>query len=470
MAADLLYSETERDLAAALSDLLAAAAAPADVLARTEQPETYDAKLWRTVAAEIGIAGLLIPEPLGGAGASYRELAAAAEQFGAAVAPIPYLGSAVVATAALLSAARSAAAADADSAGQGPAAPWTSGEGLSGPAAAARAAALRAQAQASSAGSARTAPVSPAAGLLRQLADGSLTAALAVTVTAAPRGPFPAAVRVSGRGPAGSPAGGAGTGRDRAGAGTVKLRGMVKAVADALPAGALLVPAEGVPNGLFLVEATAPGVHRIPVVSLDMTRQLCDISFDDAEARQIVVGEAAAAAVDAGLAAGAAVLAAEQLGLAQRCLDLTVAYVKERRQFARPVGSFQALKHRLADLWTTITLARAASRYAAACLADDDPDAPVAIALAKSACCEAAVLAAEEMVQLHGGIGFTWEHPAHLYLKRAKAASVTFGTPGAHLAALATLVDLPAPGACRLPLRYRWSSSWSSSRLASGPA
>ena len=433
MAADLLYSETERDLAAALADLLAAAAAPAEVLARTEQPETYDAKLWRTVAAEIGIAGLLIPEPLGGAGASYRELAAAAEQFGAAVAPIPYLGSAAVATAALLSAARSAAADDTDSARQGPAAPWQSGEGLSGPAAAARAAALRAQAQAGSAGAAQAAPVSPAAGLLRQLADGSLTAALAVTVTAAPRGPFPAAVRVSGRGPAGS--------------GTVKLRGMVKAVADALPAGALLVPAEGVPNGLYLVDATAPGVHRSPVVSLDMTRQLCDISLDDAEARQIAVGRAAEAAVGAGLTAGAAVLAAEQLGLAQRCLDLTVAYVKERRQFARPVGSFQALKHRLADLWTTITLARAASRYAAACLADGDPDAPVAVALAKSACCEAAVLAAEEMVQLHGGIGLTWEHPAHLYLKRAKAASVAFGTPGAHLAALGALVDLPAPTA-----------------------
>jgi len=432
MAADLLYSETERDLAAALSDLLAAAAAPADVLARTEQPETYDAKLWRTVAAEIGIAGLLIPEPLGGAGASYRELAAAAEQFGVAVAPIPYLGSAAVATAALLSAARSAAA-DADSAGQQPAAPWASGEGLSGPAAAARAAALRGQAQAGSAGAAQAAPVSPAAGLLRRLADGSLTAALAVTVAAAPRGPFPAAVRVSGRGPAGS--------------GTVKLRGMIKAVADALPAGALLVPAEGVPNGLYLVDATAPGVHRSPVVSLDMTRQLCDISLDDAEARQIAVGRAAEEAVGAGLTAGAAVLAAEQLGLAQRCLDLTVAYVKERRQFARPVGSFQSLKHRLADLWTAITLARAASRYAAACLADGDPDAPVAVALAKSACSEAAVLAAEEMVQLHGGIGFTWEHPAHLYLKRAKAASVAFGTPGAHLASLGALVDLPAPGA-----------------------
>jgi alkylation response protein AidB-like acyl-CoA dehydrogenase len=436
MAVDLLYSETERDLGITLADLLAAAAAPADVLARTEQRETYDAKLWRTVAAEIGIAGLLIPEPLGGAGASYRELAAAAEQFGAAVAPIPYLGSAVVATAVLLSAARSAvAAADADAAARQPAAPWTSGEGLSGPAAAARAAALRAQAQASSSGATRTTPVSPAAALLRQLADGSLTAALAVTATAIPRGPFPAAVRVSGRAPAGS----------GQGEGMVKLRGVVKAVADALPAGMLLVPAEGVPNGLYLVDASAPGVHRTPVTSLDMTRQLCDISFDDAEARLIVIGEAARTAVDAGLTAGAAMLAAEQLGLAQRCLDQTVAYVKDRRQFARQVGSFQALKHRLADLWTTITLARAASRYAAACLAANDADAPVAVALAKSACCEAAVLAAEEMVQLHGGIGFTWEHPAHLYLKRAKAASVTFGTPGAHLSALSALVNLPTP-------------------------
>ena len=244
----------------------------------------------------------------------------------------------------------------------------------------------------------------------------------------------------------------------------VKLRGLVKAVADALPAGMLLVPAEGVPNGLFLVDATAPGVHRTPVISLDMTRQLCDISFDDAEARLIVVGEAARTAVDAGLAAGAAMLAAEQLGLAQRCLDQTVAYVKDRRQFARQIGSFQALKHRLADLWTTITLARAASRYAAACLAADDPDAPVAVALAKSACCEAAVLAAEEMVQLHGGIGFTWEHPAHLYLKRAKAASVTFGTPGAHLSALSALVDLPnplAPPALPLaPGRLRRPRDW----------
>jgi alkylation response protein AidB-like acyl-CoA dehydrogenase len=441
---DLLYSETERDLSAALRGLLADRAAPADVIARTERPDTYDAALWHTVAAEIGIAGLLIPEALGGAGASYRELAAAAEQFGAAVAPIPYLGSAAVATAVLLSAARSAvrdrAVPPDDSPATGSAAggagdPGGFGSAASGPAAAVRAAQLRAAARTpngdAAAGSRNTA-VSPAAALLRQLADGSLTAVLAVDVGLAPGAPLPGVVRVAGRGEA---------------QGTVKLRGVVGAVADALPAGALLVPAEGVPGALYLVEATAPGVHRTPLVSLDMTRQLCQISFDDAEARPVALGAAAEAAVSAGLAAGAAILAAEQLGLAQRCLDMTVAYAKDRRQFARQIGSFQAIKHRLADLWTTIALARAASRYAAACLADGDPDAPVAVALAKSACCDAAVLAAQECVQLHGGIGFTWEHPAHLYLKRAKAASVAFGTPGAHRAALAGLVDLPAPGA-----------------------
>ena len=385
-AMDLLYSDTERELAAALADLLSSRAPAAEVLAWTEKPQTYDLGLWRTVAADVGVAGLLIPEPLGGAGASYRELAAAAEHFGAAVAPIPYLGSAAVATAALLSAARGAAGAT---------------------------------------------PVSPAAELLRRLAAGTLTAALAVDAAARPGAPFPAGARIAGPGSAG----------------TARLRGTIPAVADALPADVLLVPAEGVPNGLYLVEATAPGLHRTPVVSLDMTRQLCDVSLDDVPARQIAVGAAAERAVDAGLTAGAAVLAAEQIGLAQRCLDMTVAYLKERRQFARIIGSFQALKHRLADVWTMITLARAASRYAAACLAADDPDAPVAVALAKAACCEAAVAAAQECVQLHGGIGFTWEHPAHLYLKRAKASAIAFGTPSAHRGALAGLVNIPAPDA-----------------------
>jgi alkylation response protein AidB-like acyl-CoA dehydrogenase len=211
----------------------------------------------------------------------------------------------------------------------------------------------------------------------------------------------------------------------------------------------LLVPADGVPQGLYLVDMAAEGVGKAPVTSLDMTRQLCDLSFDDAPATLIASGPAAMAAVDAALAAGAGILAAEQLGVAQRCLDMTVAYVKERKQFARPVGSFQGLKHRLADLWVSVTQARAASRYAAACLAtgtvSHPGDAKVAVALAQAYCSDVAVTAAQECVQMHGGIGFTWEHPAHLYLKRAKADSIAFGTADAHRAALASLVDLPRP-------------------------
>jgi alkylation response protein AidB-like acyl-CoA dehydrogenase len=375
---DLLYSDTERALADSLSSLLADRGSLDKVLARTESAETYDDGLWQTVAGDLGLAGLLIPERDGGAGASYREVCSAAEALGSSVAPVPFLGSAVVATAALLSVA------------------------------------------------------SGVPDLLRRMADGSVTATLAVPFAGAPGGPFPASVRVAGPKPG------------DAQTGIARLRGTVRGVADALPATVLLVPADGVPQALYLVDMSDPGVAKAPVVSLDMTRQLCDLSFDDAPGRLIASGAAASQAVDAALTAGAGVLAAEQVGVAQRCLDMTLAYVKERRQFARPVGSFQALKHRLADVWVAVSQARAASRYAAACLASGDPDAKVAVAIAKAYCSEAAVHAAQECMQLHGGIGFTWEHPAHLYLKRAKADSVGFGTPDAHRAALAPLINLPA--------------------------
>jgi alkylation response protein AidB-like acyl-CoA dehydrogenase len=204
----------------------------------------------------------------------------------------------------------------------------------------------------------------------------------------------------------------------------------------------LLVPVDGVPYGLYAV--TAADASLTPVVSLDMTRQLADLTLAGVPGSRIASGPAAERAVAAALAAGAAMLAAEQLGLAERCLEITVAYLKERHQFARPIGSFQALKHRAADLWVGVTQARAAARYAAAALAAGDADAPVAIALAKAACSDIAVRAAQECLQLHGGIGFTWEHPAHLYLKRAKSSSIGFGTADRHRALLAGLVDLPA--------------------------
>jgi len=406
---DLLYSDTERALTDSLSSLLADRGSLDKVLARTESAETYDDGLWQAVAGDLGCAGLLIPERDGGAGASFREACSAAEALGSSVAPVPFVGSSVVATAALLSVA-SGVTADAG-APRGAVPPGTSRVSSDTPFTPARA----------------------ATDLLRRMADGSVTVTLAVPFACAPGSGFPVSVRVAGPRPG------------DAQTGIARLRGTVSGVADALPASVLLVPADGVPNALYRVDMSTPGVAKAPVVSLDMTRQLCDLSFDDAPGTLIAAGAAAAQAVDAALTAGAAVLAAEQVGLAQRCLDMTLAYVKERRQFARPVGSFQALKHRLADVWVEVSQARAASRYAAACLACGDPDAQVAVAIAKAYCSEAAVHAAQECIQLHGGIGFTWEHPAHLYLKRAKADSIGFGTPDAHRAVLATLVNLPAP-------------------------
>jgi alkylation response protein AidB-like acyl-CoA dehydrogenase len=382
----LLYGEDEEQLRAAVRALLDDRASWPSVLARTETSEPYDTALWRLLAADVGCAGLLIPEDQGGAGASYREAAVVAEEVGRSVAPVPYLGSAVVATAALLDAGDTT--------------------------------------------------------LLKDLAGGTVTAVLAVPFAAGPPAAWPSAdgplsgVRVAAPRP-GDPAG------------QTRLRGEVAGVANALPADVLLLAADGVPPGLYAVDRGAPGLTVTPVVSLDATRELADLTLDDVPARCVASGQPAAHAVQSALAAGAAMLAAEQLGTAQRCLDMTVAYLKERHQFARPVGSFQALKHRLADVWVAITQARSAARYAAACLASGDPDAPIAVALAKASCSEAAVHAAQECVQLHGGIGFTWEHPAHLYLKRAKSSSIGFGTPDWHRAVLADLAGLPAAGGPR---------------------
>jgi alkylation response protein AidB-like acyl-CoA dehydrogenase len=380
---DMTYSEQETELRSAVRSVLDDGASFNDVLARTETPETYDRDLWRTLAAEVGCAGLLIPESYGGAGASFREAAVVAEEIGRSVAPVPFLGSAVLATVALLSASADDAARD------------------------------------------------DAAQLLTDLAAGAVTAAVAVPFASMPGARISRTVRI---GPA----------VDGDAEGAYRLSGSVLGVADGLLADVLMIPADGVPFGLFAVRADDPGVTRTPVVSLDMTRQLCDLRLDNAQGARIAVGSRADDAIAAALQAGAAMLAAEQLGLADRALEITLAYVKQRYQFARPVGSFQALKHRLADWWVAVTQARAASRYAAACLAEGSPDTPVAVALAKAACSDTAVHASQEMIQLHGGIGFTWEHPAHLFLKRAKSTSMALGSADRHRATLARLADLPA--------------------------
>jgi alkylation response protein AidB-like acyl-CoA dehydrogenase len=203
----------------------------------------------------------------------------------------------------------------------------------------------------------------------------------------------------------------------------------------------LVVPVAG-PDGLELhtVPRTAEGVAVVPVLALDMTRPLAHVRFSGAASSRIGPAEGPIAEA---LRTACALLASEQLGVAQWCFDTTLAYAKQRKQFGRAIGSYQAIKHRLADLWFEVSAATAVARYAADACARRDADAATATALAQAYCSGVAVHAAEECVQLHGGIGMTWEYPAHLYLKRAKSDQLAFGTAYRHRAQLAELVDLP---------------------------
>ncbi|CCG03702.1 acyl-CoA dehydrogenase family protein [Blastococcus saxobsidens] len=369
---DLLPTDVEDDLRASVRELLADRCPPSAVVPVYDGDRSSVAPLWRALAADLGLAGLLVPETRGGAGASAREAAVVLEELGRAVAPVPFLTSSIVATTVLSAAA-----------------PGRAGDDL-----------------------------------LAALAAGERTAALLVPLGTALGGGLP-----------GFAVDGTGT-----------MAGQVRGVAGALEADVLLVPVTG-PDGIS-VHAVPAGDARIdPVISLDMSRQLADVVLDGPAGREVLGAEAGDAAVRHGLEVGAALLASEQFGVAQWCLTSTVAYLKDRRQFGRVVGGFQALKHRLADLFVAVEQAAAAARYAAVTVAEDDPDRAVASAVAQAWCGEVAVRAAEEAVQLHGGIGMTWEHPAHLYLKRAKADQIAFGTPGAHRTRLAGLLDLPAPAA-----------------------
>jgi alkylation response protein AidB-like acyl-CoA dehydrogenase len=357
---ELLDTDDDRDLRAAVSGFLADRCPSGAVAAIYDGDRSLVDPLWRGLGSELGLAGLLVPEASGGAGATAREAAIVAEEIGRAVAPVPFLTSSVIAATALAS--------ESTDAGRE---------------------------------------------LLAGLAEGTRTAALVVPLT----WPFDHAVT---------------------GVGTETVR----SVAGVLEADMLLVPVRS-GDGIELRAVPAADARVEPVVSLDMSRQLADVTVDPS-AGTVVVAADAGPDVRAGLLAGTVLLASEQVGVAQWCLTSTVGYLQERRQFGRVVGGFQALKHRLADLYTAVEGASAAARYAAAVLAVDPGSAEAEIAAHTAAawCSDVAVLAAEEAVQLHGGIGMTWEHPTHLYLKRAKADQLALGLPGHHRARLGELVGL----------------------------
>ena len=360
---DLIATDVENDLRSTVRDLLADRCPPHAVTSMYDGDRTVVEPLWRALAVDIGLAGLLVPEDLGGAGASAVEAAAVLEELGRASAPAPFLTSSVVATTALLACAEDDAACK----------------------------------------------------VISALAAGERTAALVVPFSTAPDSPLPDITATDGR-----------------------LTGAVRSVAGALEADLLVVPAQTTDGvALYLVESSAATVE--PVVSLDMARQVADVTLDGATG-QLVLDDSEAV-VRSALLVGAGLLASEQVGIARWCLQETVAYLKVRKQFGRVVGGFQALKHRLADLYAEVESASATARYAAAAIAAGE-DVPIAARVAAAYCSDIAVHAGEEAVQLHGGIGMTWEHPTHLYLKKAKADQIAFGTAGAHRAALADLVDL----------------------------
>jgi len=221
------------------------------------------------------------------------------------------------------------------------------------------------------------------------------------------------------------------------------LDGHKSFVLDGYTAGLILAVAKTDAGlSLFAVEGSADELSRTPLPTLDQTRKLARLEFASVPARLIGAPGDGAAALARTLDVAAIALAAEQLGGAQRALDMAVAYAKIRHQFGRPIGSFQAIKHRCADLLLEVESLRSAVAYAAAAVAEGSSEVPVVAALVKAYASDAYFHVAAENIQIHGGIGFTWEHDAHLYFKRAKASELFLGDGSYHRERLADRIGV----------------------------
>ncbi|MEU2207448.1 acyl-CoA dehydrogenase family protein [Streptomyces hygroscopicus] len=448
---DAAFTEEQDEIRRTLRDLLRERCGPEEVKAAVQTAPGYDEALWRQLAQTLGLPGLALPPTYGGVGCGVTELALACEETGRALLPSPLLATAVFA------------------------APLV--------------AALGTEAQ--------------RAEVLPRIAEGALTAALAVPGRALSEALGLIGAR-DGAWAGGGRAGGVQARLNAAGGAGWRLYGQVEQVLGGHSAELLVVAARagGYTRGrtlLFLVPAGADGLVRTRLTALDATRPQARIELRDVSAELLGVDDGgsgdqvAEALADAGTAA-AAVLAAEAVGAADAALARTVGYVREREQFGRPIGSFQAVKHRLADVYVAVQAARSAAYYAAWAAAQGGaegspasggpggpagaaggpggpgdagvpggpgvaggagvgggagvaggtrapggPGAPegaevggsveaaVASGLALAQALEAQRTAAAEAVQLHGGIGFTWEHEAHLYFKRAASDELLFG-------------------------------------------
>jgi len=377
------YSAEQQDFRDSLRKLIADRSPLPAVRARLG--DAHDPDLWRTICDEMALLTLAVPERDGGAGFSLEETAIAVAELGRGLAPVPVF-EAVLAIEAIV----------------------------------------------------RTGTVAQRQELLPSLLSGERIAVAAVSgpdgldqgagpVTASPAGP------VSSAGPASS-AGAATPGH--------ALTGSLRHVLRAHVADLLIVPALAPDGpGLFVVERTAPGVTVSgPGSSFDLTRPVCAVALDAAPAARL--GDGPGPDLDGLLDVGRTLLAAEMTAAAEACLDAAVEYAKRRVQFNRAIGSFQAVKHGCAQLAVEIDAARAAADWAAMLAAARDPGLRTAALIAKAQAADTFTACAGWNIQVHGGIGFTWEHDAHLYLRRAKADEALFDNTFRHRALLADRAGL----------------------------
>ncbi|GLW50930.1 acyl-CoA dehydrogenase [Streptomyces sp. NBRC 14336] len=357
-----------------LRELLHKRCGPEELRAAVDTPAGHDPVLWTALSDQLGLPGLALPERFDGVGGSVTELTLAAEELGRALAPTPFLATAVLTAPLVLALGTDTQRAD----------------------------------------------------LLPRIAAGCLTCALAaptacLALTGDNRGDW------AGGGRAG------GVQARRSGAEWL-LYGEADRVLDGHSADLLLVAAHtgGYARSrtdLFLVPGDADGLLRTRLTTLDQTRPQARVQLRDVKAQLLGTGEADIPAALARLGTSAAtVLSCEAVGAAARALELTVDHTKQREQFGRPIASFQAVKHRLADVYVQVEAARSAAYYAAWAVGQGEPPAGEPVApLALAQALEALRAAAAEAIQFHGGIGFTWEHSAQLYFKRAAGDDLLFG-------------------------------------------
>jgi len=375
------FTPEQQELRDTARAFLAAACKPDAVRTAMESPLGYDEKLWSQLAGELGWTAVVIPERCGGLGLSWVELVALQEVIGETLAPSPFFASVCLAANAILAAGDS-------------------------------------QQQRA---------------LLPGIAEGRTRATLAFA-------------RESGR----SEADAITATCERSGDGYV-LRGELSHVVDGASADLIVVAARrpgsrgeaGV--SLFAIPAEAAGLARTPLPTLDQTRRLAALRLEDVRvpaSTRLGAEGGAWPALELALQRAAVALAAEQLGGAQRSLDLAVAYAKQRVQFGRPIGSFQALKHALADVMVAVEAARSAVYYAGCVAAQGDAALPAAASMAKATASEAFSAAAASSLQVHGGVGFTWEYDVHLYFKRARSSASLLGDASWHRELVARAIGL----------------------------